>query len=104
MTDFRLAVDRILGGTGEAPRVLVVRLDSDGDVLLAGPAIRAVAASAAQSACCARHAAVKLPGCCPASTSPRAPRAVDRSRAPPVDPARPAALLAAVERRPSTTR
>lgn len=31
-----------------SPRVLVARLDSDGDVLLSGPAIRAVAATAAE--------------------------------------------------------
>ena len=48
------------------PRVLVVRLDSDGDVLLAGPAIRAVAAGAAHVALlCSprgRQAAALLPG------------------------------------------
>ena len=49
--------------------VLVVRLDNDGDVLLAGPAIRALAARRRP-----RHAAVRparAPGgasCCPAST------------------------------------
>ncbi|MFC5380411.1 glycosyltransferase family 9 protein [Aquipuribacter nitratireducens] len=32
-----------------APRTLVVRLDSDGDVLLAGPAVRAVAAGSART-------------------------------------------------------
>jgi ADP-heptose:LPS heptosyltransferase len=48
------------------PRVLVVRLDSDGDVLLAGPAIRAVAAGAEHVALlCSprgRQAAALLPG------------------------------------------
>ena len=32
--------------TGQGPTVLVARLDADGDVLLAGPAVRAVAATA----------------------------------------------------------
>ena len=48
------------------PRVLVVRLDSDGDMLLAGPAIRAVAAGAAHvTLLCSprgRQAADLLPG------------------------------------------
>jgi ADP-heptose:LPS heptosyltransferase len=46
-------------------RVLVVRLDSDGDVLLAGPAIRAVAASSHVTLLCGprgRQAAGLLPG------------------------------------------
>ena len=46
--------------------VLVTRLDNDGDVLLAGPAIRAVAAQASKvTLLCGprrRHS------CCPAST------------------------------------
>lgn len=49
-----------------APRVLVARLDSNGDVLLAGPAIRAVAAGASHLTllCGPRgsHAAQLLPG------------------------------------------
>ena len=48
------------------PRVLVARLDNDGDVLLAGPALRAVAASAAHvTLLCGprgRQAAALLPG------------------------------------------
>jgi ADP-heptose:LPS heptosyltransferase len=46
-------------------RVLVVRLDSDGDVLTAGPAVRAAAASAAVTLLCGpqgRQAAELLPG------------------------------------------
>jgi ADP-heptose:LPS heptosyltransferase len=46
-------------------RVLVARLDSDGDVLLAGPAVRAVAASAEVVLLCGpagRQAAALLPG------------------------------------------
>src|SRR3954447_25330394 len=46
-------------------RVLVARLDSDGDVLLAGPAVRAVAASAEVVLLCGpagRQAAELLPG------------------------------------------
>jgi ADP-heptose:LPS heptosyltransferase len=47
------------------PHVLVVRLDSDGDVLLAGPAVRAVAARARVTFLCGprgRQAAELLPG------------------------------------------
>src|SRR5690349_1189761 len=46
-------------------RVLVARLDSDGDVLLAGPAIRAAAASGDVTLLCGPHgrqAAELLPG------------------------------------------
>jgi ADP-heptose:LPS heptosyltransferase len=46
-------------------RVLAVRLDNDGDVLLAGPAIRALAASAGVTLLCGprgRQAAALLPG------------------------------------------
>jgi ADP-heptose:LPS heptosyltransferase len=46
--------------------VLVVRLDSDGDVLLSGPAVRAIAASTGRATFLAgprgRHAATLLPG------------------------------------------
>jgi ADP-heptose:LPS heptosyltransferase len=46
--------------------VLVVRLDSDGDVLLSGPAVRAIAASADRvtylAGPCGRHAGRLLPG------------------------------------------
>ena len=79
-----------------APHVLVVRLDSDGDVLLAGPAIRAVAATARRlTLLCGprgRAAAALLPG-------------VDEivvHRAPWIDPEPPAvdraATMALVER------
>ena len=47
------------------PRVLVARLDSMGDVLLAGPAVRAVAARAEVVMLCGprgEHAAMMLPG------------------------------------------
>lgn len=50
---------------GARPHVLVARLDSDGDVLLAGPAVRAVAASARVTLLCGpggRAAADLLPG------------------------------------------
>ena len=82
--DFGAAVDRILarGARVRPATSLVVRLDSDGDVLLAGPAIRAVAAGAAR-----RDAAVLGPrGAQAAELLPGvdeilgAPRAVDRSR------------------------
>ena len=72
---------------GEPPRervthVLAVRLDNDGDVLLAGPAIRALAAGADRG-----HAAVRparAPGGRAAARrrrGPRLARAVDRPRA-----------------------
>ena len=48
--------------------VLVVRLDSAGDVLLAGPAIRAVAAGAEGHAAVRAARARRRPSCCPAST------------------------------------
>ena len=51
--------------TGRRPRVLVARLDADGDVLLAGPAVRAVAAAARVVLLVGprgRHAAALLPG------------------------------------------
>jgi ADP-heptose:LPS heptosyltransferase len=54
------------GARGRLPRTLVVRLDSAGDVLLAGPAVRAVAAGSSYTAllCGARGAAAGrlLPG------------------------------------------
>jgi ADP-heptose:LPS heptosyltransferase len=48
-----------------SPRILVARLDSDGDVLLAGPAIRAAAAAGQVTLLCGpagRQAAQLLPG------------------------------------------
>ncbi|HZG93962.1 MAG TPA: glycosyltransferase family 9 protein [Mycobacteriales bacterium] len=60
-------------------RVLIVRLDNDGDVLLAGPAVRAVAAQAEVTLLCGprgRQAAQLLPGV----------REVLRFRAPWIDP------------------
>ncbi|MEU0371742.1 glycosyltransferase family 9 protein [Streptomyces sp. NPDC006283] len=55
-----------MSGTRALPRTLVVRLDSAGDVLLAGPAIRAVAAGSAHTAVLCGplgvHAAHLLPG------------------------------------------
>jgi ADP-heptose:LPS heptosyltransferase len=72
-------------------RVLVVRLDNDGDVLLAGPAIRAVAAHAAHVTllCGPRgaHAAGLLPGV----------DAIVVRRAEWIDPEPPAVQRAAVE-------
>lgn len=62
-------VAELPGGRGDVragPRVLVVRLDSDGDVLLAGPAVRAVAARASTVRLLVgpqgRQAAALLPG------------------------------------------
>src|SRR5579875_3350883 len=55
-----------MSGDGEARRVLVVRADNAGDVLLAGPAVRAVAAGGdAVTLLCSpqgRPAAELLPG------------------------------------------
>ncbi|ONK10186.1 glycosyltransferase family 9 protein [Streptomyces sp. MP131-18] len=42
--------DGVSDGVNDAPRTLVVRLDSAGDVLLAGPAVRAVAAGSSATA------------------------------------------------------
>ncbi|GII21860.1 HAD-IIIA family hydrolase [Planosporangium mesophilum] len=47
--DLAAAADWILGTPPQRPRVLVARTDSAGDVLLTGPAIRAVAAGAAHT-------------------------------------------------------
>jgi hypothetical protein len=48
--------------------VLVARLDNFGDVLLSGPAVRAVAASADRLTYLAGPPAGKPPPCSPAST------------------------------------
>ena len=51
------------------PHVLVARQDNDGDVLLAGPAVRAAAAGAARGHAARRPARrARRPSCCPAST------------------------------------
>ena len=93
---FAVAVERLLRGRA-VMRALVVRLDNDGDVLLAGPAIRAVAAGAdhvtllcgPRGAAAARAAARRRRGARPA-------RRVDRPRA--------AAGRSATTSRPTSTR
>jgi histidinol-phosphate phosphatase family protein len=63
VADLAAAVDWILTGSPHRPRVLVARCDSAGDVLLTGPAIRAVTAGAAHTTllCGPRgHDAVRL--------------------------------------------